>query len=177
MTLCLYPVVSAALPEGLTTRVEHNVAADGAQPLLVRALLAPRRHVLRDGFLGSARLPGRIAEARKVAASPVVPTLQSMHLPPNVLTLPRSAPGLAYGAAFARALSSLFSPSLRIAPDPALNGSDVATVDVFCCQRTGKRRQLRGTYLLALLAHHRRFSGEGDGGRTTLGRRGRVGER
>lgn len=43
----------------------------------------------------------------------------------------REPPGFAYGAARARADRSLFSPILR--PDAAdgLNGSDVATWDVF----------------------------------------------
>lgn len=65
------------------------------------------------------------------AVTPAQPTLQSMHLFPYTFTFPLFAPGLAYGAALARAVRSLFSPILRVCPDPALNGSDVATLDVF----------------------------------------------
>jgi hypothetical protein len=57
-----------------------------------------------------------------------------MHLPPYVLIFPRLAPakpGLAYGAALALAVRSLFSPIFRVEED-GWNGSGAAMVDVFC---------------------------------------------
>lgn len=67
------------------------------------------------------------------AYSPLLPILltwQSTHLFPIGLTLLFNPPGLAYGLALARALSSLFSPMTREAP--GRDGSAVATFDVFC---------------------------------------------